>query len=214
MFPLENTWCCSWKSSDAPHQFTVHRISQTVVALTQTRDGWNVPRSKDTLSHWCHNVKPCCLILLGNSHSFMFGFFFLWRGELFTYQIHLHANIFILNILLNVDICMLKCIFIIHYLALQNLLLFVFQTWENVPLQYPFEERCSWVCFWAWFFVWKFRYLLFCFWSSSVCVYKCLSGFLNEVLSVAFYQDMKVFSFLFFLPYVMSFIFFKSNELQ
>lgn len=57
--------------------------------------------------------------------------FFLWRCE-FTF---LHANIFILNILLTVDICMLKCIFIIHYLVLQILLLFVPQTWESVPLQ-------------------------------------------------------------------------------
>lgn len=145
MFHVENMQCCSWKSSDTPHRFTVHRTSQTGVALTQTRDGWTVPWSEDALNHWYHNVKPCCAILLDNSFLHVWPFF-LWRGELFTYQIHLHANIFILNILLNVDICMLKCVFIVCYLVLQILLLSVLQTWEDVPLQYPFEERCSQVC--------------------------------------------------------------------
>lgn len=157
---------------------------------------------------WDCNVKRQCLILLDNSHSFMFGFFFLWRGELFTCQIHLHANIFYIKYIIECRYLHIKMYFHKRYLVLQILLLFVLQAWENVPLQYPFEEWCYWVYFWAWFFVWKFRCLLFCFWSSSVCVYKCLSGFFKWSFKLSFLPRHE--SFLLFFPNVMSFIFFSA----
>lgn len=177
--------CFIWKickvytlrSSGAPCQTTHCPQNTPNSSCTDPNKGW----VNCTMEHFKPPIPWFQTTLLNTAQQLSFlhvWLFYLWRCELFTYQTHLHANIFILNILLNADICMLRCFFIIRYLFLQILLLFVPQTWENIPLQYPFEEWCSWVCFWASFFVWKCRCLLFSFWSSSVCVYKCLSGFL------------------------------------
>lgn len=155
---------------------------QKVVTVTQKRD---------VFSLWRYHVEAHCLLLFPSdvpSHLAVLCIFYILKMFACKYSYvkyvtecrYLHAKMYF------------------HSISSYKSCFSLFFKPEKTFLLVPVWGMVSSACFWAQFCVWKCRRRIFCFWSASVCVYKCLSVFFNDVLSARHESC-------FFVPNVMSF---------